>query len=99
MRIGLDGTPVWGPPVGQYTYMANLIRSMLLLDTNHEFVVYCRKRIPEEFDSLSENVQFRICGFKNRKLCEQLAIPLHSYRDNLDVLHTCLWAAPYLIIT
>lgn len=95
MRFGLDGTPVWGPPVGQYTYMASLIKSMLQLETNHEFVVYCRREIPSEFDSVRDRATYHICGFKNRKFCEQLSIPHHANRDALDLLHTC-WCRPYL---
>ena len=95
MRFGLDGTPVWGPPVGQYTYMASLIKSMLQLETDHEFVVYCRREIPPEFDDVRDQATYRTCGFKNRKFCEQLSIPKYANRDNLDLLHTC-WCRPYL---
>lgn len=95
MLIGLDATPVWGPPVGQYTYMANLVKSLLSLETEHEFVVYCRREVPAEFPLDSDRATFRVCGFKNRKMCEQLSIPLHAGRDRPDVLHTC-WCRPYL---
>lgn len=96
MRIGLDGTPVWGPPVGQYTYMANLITALLDLPQEHDFIVYCRKEIPEVFQKYRDRVEFRMAPFANRKLCEQLAIPYHARKDNLDVLHTC-WCRPYLL--
>jgi glycosyltransferase involved in cell wall biosynthesis len=95
MRFGLDGTPVWGPPVGQYTYMASLINSLVELETDHEFVVYCRREIPEEFNAIRNKASFHVCGFKNRKFCEQLSIPFYANRDGLDLLHTC-WCRPYL---
>ena len=95
MRIGLDGTPVWGPAVGQYTLMANLVRSLLSLETDHEFVVYCRRQMPDEFRHVSGRARYRVCGFKNRKMCEQISIPLYANRDRLDVLHTC-WCRPFL---
>jgi glycosyltransferase involved in cell wall biosynthesis len=95
MRFGLDGTPVWGPPVGQYTYMASLIKSMLQLESDHEFVVYCRREIPSELDAVRDRATYHTCGFKNRKFCEQLSIPYYANRDGLDLLHTC-WCRPYL---
>ncbi|MFW9842855.1 MAG: glycosyltransferase family 4 protein [Candidatus Thorarchaeota archaeon] len=95
MRIGLDGTPVWGPPVGQYTLMVDLISAMLTMDTAHEFVVYCRRAIPDVFRTLGERATFHVCPFKNRKLCEQISIPHYTRRDPVDILHTC-WCRPYL---
>jgi len=75
--------------------MANLIKSLLLLETDHEFIVYCRRAVPDEFQSVSSHARFKICRFKNRKMCEQISIPRHANRHNLDLLHTC-WCRPFL---
>lgn len=94
MLIGLDATPVWGPPVGQYTYMACLIKAMLELKTDHKFAVYCRREIPKVLQPYTDRATFRMCGFKNRKFCEQICVPRHASSDGVDVLHTC-WSMPF----
>jgi len=95
MRVGLDGTPVWGSPVGQYTYMANLIKNIVLLGSNHDFTIYCRKVVPDEFRCILDRVTFKICKFKNRKMCEQISLPCFAYRDHVDLIHTC-WIHPLI---
>lgn len=95
MRIGIDGTAVWGPPVGQYTYMAYLIKYLLELNRHHDFTVFCRRKIPVEFESLSSKAKFKVCKFKNRKICEQLCIPLFSATEKVDLIHNC-WTHPFL---
>lgn len=95
MRIGVDATPVWGPPVGHYTYMVCLVRHLLALDPAHELHIYCRKEVPEAFRSLRDRARFTVFDLANRKLCEQWAIPRAARADRLDGLHMC-WSHPLL---
>ena len=95
MHIGIDATPVWGPPVGQYTYMACLVRAMLQLESDHRFTVYCRREIPDIFQGLEDRADFHVCRYSNRKFCEQVSLPLYAREHKLDLLHNC-WCRPVL---
>lgn len=94
MRIGIDATAVSGSEgVGMQSYAANLTRSLLELDSRNEYVVYCRRALPEVFRPLAGRACFRIAPLGSRKACEQLWLAAAAPRDRLDLLH-CMCSLP-----
>jgi glycosyltransferase involved in cell wall biosynthesis len=88
MRIGLDATAV--DPIegfGIHTYALNLTKNLLEVDTENEYVVYCRREIPEAFRPFASRTEFKVCRLQKRKACEQLWLSAVAPFDSLDVFH------------
>ncbi len=97
MRIGIDATSVSSSEgTGMQSYSFNLTKNLLELDQKNEYIIYCRKEIPEAFRPFVGKAEFRICKLPKRKLCEQLWLPLVSPFDSLDVLH-CICSLPPVV--
>jgi len=95
MRIGLDATAVDPKEgFGIHTYALNLTKNLLEFDTRNEYVVYCRRQIPEAFRPFASRAVFEVCGLRNRKACEQLWLSAVAPFDSLDVFH-CLCSLPF----
>ena len=88
MRIGLDALAVGeSEGTGLQSYSFNLVRSLLSIDESNEFIVYCRRRVPEVLRPFARKAEFRVCRLGSRKLCEQGWMPFAVPRDGLDVFH------------
>lgn len=92
MRIGIDATAI-GPGPGASNYMLNLTRNLLHLDVENEYVVYCRRQVPEELRTAGHRARFEVTRLGNRKLAEQVWLSRRAPFDGLDVLHCC-WSLP-----
>jgi len=94
MRIGLDATAVDpSEGFGIHTYALNLTKNLLQLDTQNEYVVYCRREVPAAFRSFASRAEFKVCRLRKRKACEQLWLSAVAPFDSLDVFH-CLCSLP-----
>jgi glycosyltransferase involved in cell wall biosynthesis len=94
VRIGLDATAVDpAEGFGIHTYALNLTKSLLEIDTRNEYIIYCRREVPEAFQAFASRAEFKVCGLRKRKACEQLWLPFVAPFDSLDAFH-CLCSLP-----
>jgi glycosyltransferase involved in cell wall biosynthesis len=86
LRIGIDATGFHGPTTGIENYIICIIQGLLQIDKVNEYIIYWRNEIPQEVTHQTKNVRFEVVTFLNRKLFQQIRIPVLSIKDRLDVL-------------
>lgn len=90
LRIGVDATGIWGlkedAPGGIITYTVEIINGILATDSRNQYLVYCFNEVPGRLLDTAPNVDFRIHRRWNRKVWQQLVLPLLGLRDRLDVM-------------
>jgi glycosyltransferase involved in cell wall biosynthesis len=67
-------------------YTVHLVNNLLALDAKNEYFIYCRDEIPNVFHTDSQSANFIVVKSRNRKLLQQITLPLRSRRDHLDVM-------------
>lgn len=77
------------------SYARNLTLNLLEYDKSNEYVVYCRRPVPEALLEYEDQAELRRCGLRKRKMCEQLWLSAAWQRDDLDVLH-CVCSLPVI---
>lgn len=98
VRIGIDGSLLYGNYSGVEYAIWNLLKSLAALDSKDEFVVY----VPRDFRSNAEfpsNWQFVRAPFRGaqklrRILWQQLILPRWMTRDHLDLFHAPAYVLP-----
>ena len=90
MRIGIDGTGIWGletgAPSGLINYTLNIIRNMIAVDPTNDYHIYYRNGVPEQLENLSSATSTHVLSSRDRKLLQQVALPLAARRDSLDLM-------------
>ncbi len=86
MNIGIDATGLYGDRTGVEHYIANVVKNLLLIDQENNYIVYCKNELPSEFDQNVLNCRYLIVTRGNRKLYQQFGLPVQIYRDNIDVM-------------
>lgn len=90
MRIGIDGTGIWGlkegAPGGVINYTINIINNLLKIDTHNKYYIYCRNEVPDQIKTFSSNVTFRSIFSNNRKLLQLITLPIVAIPHRLDLI-------------
>lgn len=98
MRIGID-CRLWNESgVGRYT--RNLVRELLVLDTQNVYVLFILSKDAEEFKEFSSRVNCRIvtADIRWHTLREQLLFPRILYKEKLDLMHFPYFSVPIFYI-
>jgi glycosyltransferase involved in cell wall biosynthesis len=94
MRIGIMLRHVDQHPGGVVVYTNELLRVMLEIGTDHEFVLFFQQPPPPEFCPESANVRHVIVPTPSRLLWDQVALPLAVRRERIDVLFNPKYSIP-----
>lgn len=101
MRIGIDATALPPQPVGAGTYIIQLIRALVDLNTGHEFVVFAHPRGCELIGLPSQpGLSWVILADKSpayRLVWEQVLFPGVVRRAGVDLLHSLHYTRPVFL--
>lgn len=89
MRIGIDATGVWrdGEKLGGVVnYTVEITRSLVNVDTENEYIIYCRNDVSDELADLSPRASLQVLRSRSRKLLQQTRLPLAALSDRLDLM-------------
>jgi glycosyltransferase involved in cell wall biosynthesis len=95
VRIGIDARKLHDFGIG--TYIRNLLRQLARLDSETEFVIFCR---PEDRDTLAavgENFRPVPETSGNYSIAEQFTIPLAVKREGVTLFHAPHYVLPPLV--
>lgn len=97
MRIGIDAHAAEGDGSGNCTYIRNLIRALIAVGADHEYVLYITDRKHRFYGELPRrrNVRLRELRFRHPLLRIPFCLGPATYRDALDVLHVQYIAPPF----
>ncbi len=90
MRIGIDARMYRSEVAGIGRYSQNLIRNLLELDRENEYVFFMTPKDKEEFDKLKiENLKFKIiiADIPHYSLAEQTRLSKIIASENLNLMH------------
>lgn len=94
MRIGIDCRMYRSSVAGIGRYSQNLIKNLLEIDHDDEFVLFMTSADAEEFKMQIANLKVKIKNYKiiqtniaHFSLAEQVALPKILKRENLDLMH------------
>jgi glycosyltransferase involved in cell wall biosynthesis len=106
MRIGVNGFFLGQPTTGSGQYTENLLRELLRLDTENQYILLCpgfqKPASDKRLEAVSKELDGHILATpfdnRNRSLAkpwfEQVAFPLACRRLNLDLAHVPYFASP-----
>ncbi|MHC4915569.1 MAG: glycosyltransferase family 4 protein [Planctomycetota bacterium] len=102
MRIGYDATLLREQPAGVEKTVAALLRAMVELDTDDEFLVYCGRTFKPPPWLERQNVRLRRMLFPSgwrlaRVFWQQLRLPFKAAGDNVEVFHGPAYVLPQYI--
>jgi len=90
MRIGIDATGVWGIKDGLLNgimiYAIHIANNLMKIDNNNQYYIYCRDEVPDQLNPQSSTASFRVFRSKNRKLLQQIKLPMAALFDRLDLM-------------
>ena len=97
MKIGIDARFAVHNRRGIGNYTLNLIQNLALIDFENQYLLYTDR--DDDEDVLPKKINFKIKKLlpSNYLLWEQMALPLQSRRDAIDILHCTGNTAPILI--
>ncbi|MDI6704119.1 MAG: glycosyltransferase family 1 protein [bacterium] len=87
MKIGIDATSLCRRITGIEYYTLNLIKNILEMDKENEYVILFRKEIHPELMKFRGIGKFLICPINNQIFCEQIWLPYISWKEGLDLIH------------
>lgn len=87
MRIAIDGRALTGRFTGDRTYWRNLLRALLRLDTENEYLIYSRAPIPPGEIPDAPNAVYRVLEASNERAWSFLALPRALKADRADLAH------------
>jgi len=94
LRIAIDARKIRDYGVG--TYLRNLLRHLSRLDSENEYVLFCRAGDLETVDELGDNFRAILEVAKGYSVGEQLRIPLDLRREKIDLFHAPHYVLPPL---
>ena len=95
MRIGIDARKLHDFGIG--TYIRNLLRHLARLDSQTEFVIFCRPEDRETLAALGENFRPVPESSGNYSIREQIAIPWALKREGVTLFHAPHYVLPPLV--
>jgi len=102
MRIGIDATSLPSSPVGAGVYIIQLVRALVNLETEHEFVVFAhqsgRKLINIPSAQNLEWVEVLDKSPAIRLLWEQMMLPILVRHSGVDILHSLHYTRPLALL-
>jgi glycosyltransferase involved in cell wall biosynthesis len=84
MKIGIEGRTLQGERYGVARYLYNILRYLVEIEGDDEYIVYLSKPITP-LDFSSENLDFRVLGHAPGLSWRHLRLPLAMWRDRVDV--------------
>ncbi len=96
MRIGLDAHAAEQDGSGNCTYIRGLLRALLALDRENDYILYINDRNHRFYRDLAPapRVTLRPLGPKNPLLRIPVSLAKATYADRLDILHVQYIAPP-----
>lgn len=93
-RIGIDARLLTQTGVG--TYIQNLIRELVILDTQNKYIIFCRRQDMQYIPSLSKNFEIRISNCRWHSLKEQVIFLWQIYINKIDLMHFTYFSHPIM---
>ncbi len=87
MKIAIDARALTGRFTGDRTYWKNLIRSLLEIDTENEYLLFSRLPLSEEDTPKAANVTLRAVRAKNDRLWTLFTLPRLLKETKADLVH------------
>src|SRR4051794_24126511 len=94
VKIGINALfLIPGKVGGSETYLRSLVRALQALPGEHDYVLYTNRENAGTFDLVDprwREVRCPVAATSRvvRMAYEQLVLPVHAYRDRLDLLHS-----------
>jgi glycosyltransferase involved in cell wall biosynthesis len=99
MHIGIDASPLPLEPVGAGTYIIQLIRALVEINSEHDLFVFLhRTRLPLFDDLPGGRIKFIPISDSTpalRLIWEQVGLPALARQCELDLLHSLHYTSPY----
>ena len=95
MRIGIDARKLHDFGIG--TYIRNLLRHLARLDSQTEFVIFCRPEDRETLAAVGENFRPVPETSGNYSIAEQFTIPWAVKREGVTLFHAPHYVLPPLV--
>lgn len=84
MRVGIEGRTLQGERYGVARYLTNLLKNLVLISEEHEYIVYLSQPIePIGFDS--PQLRFEVLSRAPSLTWRHLRLPLSMKRDKVDM--------------
>ncbi len=90
MKIGIDARMYRSSVAGIGRYSQNLIKNLLEIDTEDQFVLFMTDEDYREFEkskAQNPNVKIQIINIPHYSIAEQTKLPKIIERENLDLMH------------
>lgn len=87
MRIGIDATSLCRKLTGIEYYTLNLLKNILKIDGQNEYIIFFRKEIHPELKQFEGRAKFFVCPVNNRIFCEQVWLPYVIWKEKTDISH------------
>jgi len=87
MRIGIDATSLCRKLTGVEYYTLNLLKNILKIDGQNEYIIFFQKEIHPELKQFEGRAKFLLCPVNNRVFCEQVWLPYIIWKESPDVSH------------
>jgi glycosyltransferase involved in cell wall biosynthesis len=95
MRIAIDARKLHDFGIG--TYVQNLLRQLARLDASSEYVLLCRAEDVDTLRALGPNFRTIVDSASPYSLREQISVPTHLSREQVDVYHSPHYVLPPLV--
>jgi glycosyltransferase involved in cell wall biosynthesis len=95
MRIGIDARKLHDFGIG--TYLQNLLRELVRLDDDAEYVVLCRQEDLDWLRALGPRVHSIVTRAPNYSIREQIEVPWRLWRAGVALFHSPHYVLPLLV--
>ena len=95
MRIGIDGRKLHDFGIG--TYLQNLLKELVRLDDDAEYVVLCRAADVDWLAALGPRIHPVVTHADNYTIREQIEVPWRLWRAGVALFHSPHYVLPVLV--
>jgi glycosyltransferase involved in cell wall biosynthesis len=95
MRIGIDARKLHDFGIG--TYLQNLLKELVQLDDDAEYVVLCRADDVDWLAALGPRIRPIVTGAANYSVREQIEVPWRLWRAGVTLFHSPHYVLPVLL--
>jgi glycosyltransferase involved in cell wall biosynthesis len=64
-----------------------MINNLLRIDDQNSYYIYLSHHIPKQIPAASANIHYRVAKPRNRKVWQQINLPIAAYRDGLELMY------------